>query len=132
MTEKKLLTELSETYIMLTPSVLHGIGVFAIKDISKGYREIFSKPKNDWIKISRSKINQLPPYSIELVENYCLSDDNYYYVPDYGFKIVDLVNFLNHSESPNIISVDEGNYFEAMRDIKAGEELLIDYREIDQ
>ena len=128
MTEKKLLKDISETYIMLKPSVVHGIGVFAIQDIPKGYRKIFSKPKKDWIKISRSKINKLPSHTIELVENYCLFDDNNYYVPDYGLKIVDLVIFLNHSESPNIISIDEGDYFEAIRDIKAGEELLIDYQ----
>jgi SET domain-containing protein len=40
---------------------------------------------------------------------------------------VDLVIYLNHSDTPNVISVNDGEYFEAIRDIAAGEELLVDY-----
>ena len=40
---------------------------------------------------------------------------------------MDVSLFLNHADTPNIISVNDGDYFEAIRDIKAGEELLIDY-----
>jgi SET domain-containing protein len=40
------------------------------------------------------------------------------------------VNFLNHSDTPNVISINEGEFFEAIRDIKEGEELVIDYGEI--
>jgi SET domain-containing protein len=43
---------------------------------------------------------------------------------------MDLVNFLNHSDTPNIISINNGEFFETIRDIKQGEELLIDYGEI--
>jgi SET domain-containing protein len=32
--------------------------------------------------------------------------------------------------NPNIISVNDGDYFEALREIKAGEELYLDYGEI--
>ena len=69
----------------------------------------------------------LPKHSRDLVENHCLFDEDYYYVPDYGFKLVDLVVYLNHSDTPNVISINEGEYFEATRDIAAGEELLLDY-----
>jgi SET domain-containing protein len=40
---------------------------------------------------------------------------------------VDLVIYLNHSNTPNVISINEGEFFEAIRDISAGEELLVDY-----
>ncbi|MBK6772367.1 MAG: SET domain-containing protein-lysine N-methyltransferase [Ignavibacteria bacterium] len=40
---------------------------------------------------------------------------------------MDIALFLNHSDTPNIISINDGDYFEAIRDIKAGEELVIDY-----
>jgi SET domain-containing protein len=40
---------------------------------------------------------------------------------------VDLVIYLNHSETPNVISLNEGEEFEAIRDIVSGEELLVDY-----
>jgi SET domain-containing protein len=40
---------------------------------------------------------------------------------------MDLVLYLNHSDTPNIISINEGEQFETIRDIKMGEELLVDY-----
>jgi SET domain-containing protein len=43
---------------------------------------------------------------------------------------MDVSLFLNHSNEPNIISINDGDYFEAIRDIKSGEELVIDYGEI--
>jgi hypothetical protein len=133
MTKEALLKELSSnTYVMLRPSPIEGIGVFAIRDIPKECRDMFSKPdQNDnWVSISKDEIAALPPASKFLVENYCLYDDENYFIPGHGFKKMDLVCFLNHADTPNIISIDEGNYFEAIRDIKAGEELLIDYGEI--
>ena len=133
MNKAALLKELSEnTYVMLRPSKIEGVGVFAIRDIVKGCREMFSKPNVDdnWILISKKEIEVLPPHSKFLIENYCLYDAENYYVPDHGFKKVDLVLFLNHSDTPNIISLNDGEYFEATRDIQAGEELFLDYGEI--
>ena len=40
------------------------------------------------------------------------------------------MHFLNHSETPNVLSIDDGTYFEATRDISAGEELLVDYGDL--
>ncbi len=51
-------------------------------------------------------------------------------VPGHGFKKMDVSLFLNHSDRPNIISIHDRDYFEAIRDIKPGEELLVDYGEI--
>ena len=131
MTKEELLKELSqETYAALRPSAVHGIGVFAIRDIPKGCRNIFSKGVGQWIKIPFSDIENLPEYSRSLVETYCLYDDDNYYVPDYGFKVMDIVNYLNHSSSPNIISVNDGEEFEALTDIASGQELLLNYRKI--
>ncbi len=133
MNKKELLKELSaNSYIMLRPSPIEGVGVFAICDIPKGCRDMFSKPDaaDKWISVSKEEVNALPPHSKFLVENYCLYDDANYFVPDHGFKKMDLALFLNHSDEPNIISIDDGDYFETIRDIKAGEELLIDYGQI--
>jgi SET domain-containing protein len=131
MTKEQLLEELSTgTYVMIKPSVLHGIGVFAIRDIPKGCRAMFSKNIGNWIKVPKSDIDQLPKHAVDLIENYCLYDEEHYFIADYGFKVMDLVNFLNHSDAPNIISIDDGEEFEALRDIQTGEELLINYGEI--
>ncbi len=131
MTKEELLKELSEEiYAVLKPSPVHGIGVFAIRDIPKGCRNIFSKNIGEWIKLPIADIEQLPEHSRNLVETYCLYDDENYYVPDYGFKVMDLVNYLNHSATPNIISINNGECFEALTDISAGAELLVNYGEI--
>ena len=128
MNKEALLKELaSSTYVMIKPSPLHGIGVFAIRDIPKGTKNIFSKGVGDWIKVSKEEVDALPQHSKDLIENHCLFDEDHYFIPDYGFKLVDLVIYLNHSETPNVISLNEGEEFEAIRDIANGEELLVDY-----
>ena len=53
-----------------------------------------------------------------------------YFVPGYGFKMMDIVLYLNHSSQFNITSVNDGEQFEALRDIKTGEELLLNYGSI--
>lgn len=130
MTKTELLAELTDnTYIILRPSPVAGIGIFVVKDITKGCRDMFSKPDllDRWITLSKQEVEELPAHAKLLVENYCLYDAESYFVPDYGFKKMDVSLFLNHSDEPNVLSINDGEYFEALRDIKAGEELLIDY-----
>jgi len=131
MTREELLKELSEeTFITLKPSPVHGIGVFALRDIPKGCKTLFSRNVGEWIRVPISDIDQLPDQTRNMVETYCLYDETHYYLPDYGFKVMDMVNYLNHSSSPNVISVNDGEYFESLREIKEGEELLVNYGEI--
>jgi SET domain-containing protein len=130
MTKAELLAELgNNTYVMLKPSPVEGVGVFAIRDIPKGCRQMFGKPDaaDEWLTISKKEIETLPAHAQFLVGNYCLYDDDNYFVPAQGLKKMDVSLFLNHSDNPNIISINDGDYFEAIRDINAGEELLIDY-----
>ena len=125
-----LLSELvNNTYVMLRPSAVAGIGVFALRPISKGCRDMFSPPGADdeWITITKEEVDALPLYCRTLIENYCLFDVDNYFVPAKGFKVMDVSLFLNHSDTPNIISIEDGNYFETLRDISEGEELFIDY-----
>jgi len=133
MTKEELLNELAgNTWVMIRPSPIEGIGVFAIQDIPKGCRNMFSKASDQeqWIPVTKAEVEKLPAHAKALIENYCLYDDENYFIPDYGFKKMDLVNFLNHSDTPNVISINDGEFFEAIQDIKQGEELLIDYGEI--
>jgi SET domain-containing protein len=131
MTREELLNELrTETYVALKPSKLHGIGVFAIQHIPKGCRNIFSKDNGKWIKIPISEVDLLPEHSKDLIETYCLYDEENYFVYDGGFKVMDLVNYLNHSNTPNIVSLEDGNIFQAIQDIASGEELLINYGDL--
>lgn len=130
MTKEKLLTELCNyTYVMLRPSALGGVGVFAIRDIAKGCCDMFSQPDpaDQWITLTKAEVETLPAAAQFMVQNYCLYDSEQYFVPAHGFKKMDVSLYLNHADTPNIRSINDGDYFEALRDIKAGEELLIDY-----
>ncbi len=133
MTKEELLEELSgNTWVMIRTSPIEGIGVFALQDIPKGCRSMFSKAneQEQWIPITKAEVENLPAHAKALIENYCLYDEENYFVPNYGFKKMDLVNFLNHSDTPNVISINDGEFFEAITDINQGDELVIDYGEI--
>lgn len=129
-TKAELLRELIDnTYVILRPSPVAGIGVFALRDIPKGCRDMFSAPdpKDKWITLPKTEVEKLPESIQFLIGNYCLFDDHNYFVPDHGFKKVDLCLFLNHNDEPNVKSINDGDYFEAVRDIKEGEELFLYY-----
>ena len=128
MSPSKLLEQLrAHTYIALQASPIHGIGVFAIQVIPKGCRDIFSKGIGEWIKLPIKEVEALPDHTRSLIETYCLFDEENYFVPDYGFKMIDPVIYLNHSSIPNIISLNDGEEFEALVDILPGQELLVNY-----
>jgi SET domain-containing protein len=131
MTKQELLHELQhQTWVALKPSATHGIGVFAIRDIPKGTRNIFSKDTGGYILVSFAEAEQLPPHARNFIETYYLYNETHYFIPSHGCKIMDMANYLNHSSTPNIVSVEEGLFFESIRDIKKGEELFVDYGEI--
>lgn len=128
MNKEALLRELStNTFVGLKPSPTHGIGVFALIEIPEGCTNMFSKEDGEWIELSFEEVNQLPQHSKALIENFCLFDEEKYFVPSQGFKALDVSLFLNHSDTPNIISVNDGAYFKAIRTIQKGEELFVDY-----
>ncbi|MEP7266616.1 MAG: SET domain-containing protein [Saprospiraceae bacterium] len=128
MTKAALIQELQDNlYVMIKASGIHGIGVFAINFIPKGCREMFSKTDDGWVKLSFEEVAALPMHTQYLIENFCLYDTTHFFVPANGFKKMDISLYLNHSDNPNIISLNEGEEFEANRDILPGEELLIDY-----
>ena len=131
MPHSRLLDELRhQTYVALRPSPVAGIGVFAIRPIPQGCREIFTPPHGNadgYVAVPRGEIEALPEHARHLVETYCLFDETHYHLPEDGFKKMDLVHFVNHSEQPNVRSIADGAWFEAITDIAAGSELFVDY-----
>jgi hypothetical protein len=73
---------------------------------------MFSKPSPDdkWIIVSRGEVSALPAHAQWLIGNYCLFDENNYFVPGHGFKKINVSLFLNHSDTPNVISINEGEF----------------------
>jgi hypothetical protein len=108
-------------------SSIDGIGVFAIKDIKKD-EQVFPIWEGDsfMYAIPNERLSDIPTEVLELLDMYFINDD-------FGFKIIRLfkgMNFLFHGTSfcnsawPNKEDTNIDITGIALRDIKAGEEIL--------
>jgi len=111
--------------VRLKPSKLHGVGVFAIKNIKKG-TEIFYGDDEDIVWIRRSKVGALPREIRRLYDDFCILKADKYGCPR-NFNLMTIAWYLNHSTHPNV-RCDRNYRFIARRDIRKGEELTVDYR----
>ena len=132
MTKGELIKDLEENiYCRLKPSSVHGIGVFAIRDIPKGVNPFRGCRISALRKIKREEIMS-NPHIIPEVKEYVSAIypvyDGIIYMPAHGINAVDISYFLNHSDTPNL-KVQERNddFFIAARKIKEDEELFADY-----
>ena len=127
-TNKKLILELKRTYCRLKSSKLHGIGVFAIRDIPEGtepFREFYNE---ETFILTEKDIAELPKAVRNLITDFVVPTINgVYQIPTSGLQSLNVSWYINHSETPNMLSRD-GWLFRAKRSIKAGEELTVDYR----
>jgi uncharacterized protein len=105
-------------------SSIHGRGVFAARDIPKGTRIVEYRG----VRISYDRAAELyPDFADEPTHTFLfeIDDDT---VIDAGQR-GNAARWINHSCAPNCEAVDEGGriYIEAIRRIRAGEELGYDY-----
>lgn len=132
MTEKQLIKDLEENVCCrIKPSPVHGVGVFAIRDIPKGTDPFGGLRNTRWKKIPlhRIRANRKIPHAVkELVESFYAVESGMLYFPNHSLNAVDISFFLNHSDPPNIGALAGGTDFVALRDIKRGEELFSDHR----
>jgi SET domain-containing protein len=113
-------------------SKIHGVGVFSIRDIKKG-EEVFStwKLSSGIYIIPNERLNEISKEVLELLDMYFINDEC-------GFKFIRLFKDLNflfngvsfcNSAYPNKQNINIDNKGVALRDIKAGEEILEWYTE---
>jgi len=115
-------------YARIRPSKIHGVGVFAIRDIPKGAK-VFEgdDSKVIWMKRCALKLNELPQEVKRLYDQFCLiKDKGEIYGCPKNFNRMTVAWYLNHSKTPNV-GCDKDYIFFALRDIKEGEELTADY-----
>ena len=105
----------------IAPSKVHGIGVFAIRDIPKGQRiyAIRDTEKAEWLEYIPS---QTHPAIIRLIQQrWPLAFNGApYQSPNYDVR---LLSFMNHSATPNYDNHTDC----ALKEIKEGEEIFEDY-----
>ncbi|MCL5435845.1 MAG: SET domain-containing protein [Patescibacteria group bacterium] len=126
--KKGLLKHLVEDiYIRIKPSQIHGVGIFAERDIPKGCDPFRLYQPLQWTALDASEIKTLPPHVQKIISDFYAPDGQQTYVPKNGLNVFDITFYINHSDTPNMVSLDGGENFVAARDIKAGEELTSDY-----
>jgi len=133
MTNEEQCAELAQTVkCKIAPSAVHGVGVFAMRDIKKGekcYCALTVKP--NWYTVKYDKLKKyLTPARPEVLQLIMdrwpqVYNGSQFISPNYDAR---LCSFMNHADKPNYEPVSDL----ALEDIKAGEELFEDYRVINR
>ena len=114
----------SDVYVRLRPSRIHGIGVFAIRDIPKG-TYVFRGDTGDMVWVSKVSTKGLDVETRKLYRDFCVSRNGTYGCPS-NFNLLSPAWYLNHSKKPNV-AADRNYDFYSIRRIRRGEELTADY-----
>ncbi len=121
---------LANCYCRLAPSPIHGIGVFAIRDIPRGRNPFNTLPKYarpGYVRMTSAELDALPPQLRQLICALFVPTDGDMWLPNSGTNLVYLNAYFNHSTTPNLRTRD-GYHFVSLRKICEGEELTVDYR----
>lgn len=112
-----------ECLFLLKPSLIEGIGLFAARDLPKG-TEI---PSYQAFCTRILNIEEVPKeflkYCVFLNETQCACPENFSQMP--------LGCYVNHSDTPNLTQYTATTRI-TLRDITSGEELLVDYNELEE
>jgi uncharacterized protein len=111
-------------FVRLKPSRIHGIGVFAIRDIPRG-TYVFRGDNEHMIWVNTSVVNHLEKEIKRLYNDFCVSRNGKYGCPK-NFNVLTPAWYLNHSKRPNMAADKHYNFYSTRR-IKKGEELTVDY-----
>lgn len=102
------------------PSPIHGVGVFAMRDVAKG-QSLYSDATPEVYTLRYSDLNKLfPEIKQLLLERFpsIVMGSRFVYPTDR------LQAYMNHSENPNYDAINDV----ALQDIKQGEEVTENYR----
>lgn len=128
-TRQQLLEHLkNDVYVRIKKSKVHGVGLFAIRDIPKGTNPFVSLHPTEYEEFTDEELKKTLPKNVyDMINSYSAHDENYHYVPTHGFNPIDLPYLINHSDTPNVGTDKFGEHFVTLRDIKEGEELFSDF-----
>lgn len=111
-------------YARLQASKIHGIGVFAIRNIPKG-TYVFPQDDEELVWINKRELVGLSAELRKLYDDFCVIKGDLYGCPS-DFNKLTPTWYFNESQTPNVASDKEFRFF-ATRLVKKGEELTVDY-----
>lgn len=124
MTQEEQIQELkAQVKCRLAPSPIHGVGVFAIRDIEKGETLHCALEEPKWYTVTYANLRKLPAEIRQLVLDRWshVVNGEPFLSPNHDAI---MVTFMNHSTEPNYEPLTDS----ATRDIPKGTEILEDYR----
>lgn len=110
---------------------LHGLGVFATKNILRG-QAVYRREPTFTLCLPRSQFDSLPENVRTKMLSYTYFGKGEHRLQHAMYFDADDSRFLNHSSTPNLMPVGDGNVYLAREDIAAGEELCCDYRDFSE
>lgn len=119
--------ETNEFSFILKPSE-HGVGVFTTHDIANDTRlRLWGNQTEDDVDRSRIFDKEAVPKAFR---GYCVDRGDKLLCPN-DFGLMEIGWYVNHSDIPNAYQKNY-KWFYAKRDIKEGEEILIDYNSLNE
>ncbi|MCX6901898.1 MAG: SET domain-containing protein-lysine N-methyltransferase [Verrucomicrobia bacterium] len=119
-------------YARIQRSPIHGVGVFALRDIPFGV-DPFTKPahcSSAYVHLSQAILNELDENVVNYFKDMVVLKEGIYLYPDCGLNGIDISWFVNHSDNPNLRVASVDYDCETIRNISKGEELFVDYNTI--
>ncbi|CBJ26466.1 conserved unknown protein [Ectocarpus siliculosus] len=128
--KEEAISNLQSAYVRLAPSSLEGVGVFAMRDIAEGVEVM----RWDWHKyasvfIPGEELRERVPKEVfdQLRRIWHVDQHGQVATPLDFTSTLSYINFLNHSDQPNLsFRYSDGGYVTS-RTVARGEELFINY-----
>lgn len=124
MSHKDNTVQINEFSFILQPAESRGIGIFASHDIPAGTIIQFF-PDGFQHRILNKK--DIPKDFLK----YCVAQDDEHYKCPQNFGRMEIVWYINHAASANIIRIRPGVCM-TKKDIKKGEEITLNYNELNE
>jgi hypothetical protein len=115
----------NDVYTRLQRSPIHGVGVFAIRDIPKE-TNIFGNDETEMVWIDIDTTSNIDSELKRLYADFCVVKNNKYGCPK-NFNMLTVGWYLNESKDNPNVQCTENYDFVTLRDIKKGEELTANY-----
>ena len=133
MTKEEIIKDFENNiYCRIQPSAIHGVGVFAIRNIPKGTNPFITYTNIETIAIPEKEIienKNIPDTVKKMIKDFYVIQNGNFYCDARSLNEINITYFLNHSDTPNldVNEIDEESVFTANKDISIGEELTSNY-----